>query len=364
MLDWAPCVHGVDCLHARVVRALRPSITVLTQSRGGQRVYRVNRRDTLVALIALGAVPGMVNAQPAPARLAWIGSGTAEGSAAALAGFRVGMSEVGLAEGKDYGLDLFWSDGMYERFPAMLEAALARKPAIILVSTIASVRAAQQATKTIPIVMISTNDPVAAGLVKSFARPGGNTTGMASMNDDRAPKLLEFFREAAPKARRIAVLINPLNPSNPIIFQSLQSAATKTGMVAEAFEADSPKRIDDAIAALSRQPPDALVTGFDFMLNDQRAKIVTLAIGHKIPVLAVSSVYADAGALITFGVSLKANYGRVAVFVKKILAGAKPADLPVEQPTTFEMVINLNTAKAIGIKIPRSLLSRADRVIE
>lgn len=324
----------------------------------------MNRRDTVLALIALSALPDMVNAQPAPARLAWIGSGTAEGSAQALAGFRAGMSDIGLAEGKDYVLDLFWSDGKYERFPEMLEAAIKRKPALFLVSTIASVRAAQQATKEIPILMVGTNDPVAAGLVKSLARPGGNTTGMATMNDDRAPKLLEFFREASPKARRIAVLINPLNPSNLTIFQSLQSAATKTGMVAEAFEADSPKRIDDAIAALSRKRPDALVTGFDFMLNDQRAKIVTLAIGHKIPVLAVSSNFADAGALITFGVSSKAHWGRVAVFVKKILAGAKPADLPVEQPTTFEVVINLNTAKAIGIKIPQSLLNRADRVIE
>jgi putative ABC transport system substrate-binding protein len=325
----------------------------------------MNRRESLLALLALGVGPGLVNAQPGPARLAFIGSGAAAGGTAILAALRDGLRENGLAEGKDYVLDLFWADGHYERFPTLLEAALGRKPAIILVATIASARAAQQATKTIPIVMMGLNDPVGSGLVASLARPGGNTTGMATMNDDRAAKLVEFVREAMPKAKRLAVLINPLNPSNHPIFQSLQRAAVSAGMAAAAFEANAPERIGDAFTALSKTRPDALVAGFDSMLGDHSAQIVSLGVARKIPVVATNSTFANAGALITFGVSLSNSITRqVAVYVKKILAGEKPGNLPVQQPTNFELVINLKTAKILGLKIPPSFLLRADRVIE
>jgi putative ABC transport system substrate-binding protein len=324
----------------------------------------MNRRNAILALLALGAAPRLVNARPAPARLALIGSGTTEGGAANLAALRDGLRENGLAEGKDYVLDLFWADGHYERFPTLLEAALGRKPSIILVATIASARAAQQATKTIPIVMMGLNDPVGSGLVASLARPGGNTTGMATMNDDRAAKLVEFVREAMPKAKRLAVLINPLNSSNRSILQSLQRAAVSAGMAAEAFEANAPERIGDAFTALSKTRPDALVSGFDSMFSDQRAQIVSLGIASKIPVVTTNWAFADAGALITFGVPRNSISDQVAVYVKKILAGARPADLPVEQPTNFELVINLKTAKILGLKIPPSFLLRADRVIE
>ena len=325
----------------------------------------MNRRDALLALLALGIAPGPVTAQPGPARVAFIGSGAAEGSAANLAALRDGLRENGLTDGKDYVLDLFWADGRYDRFPTLLAAALGRKPAIILVTTIASARAAQQATKTIPIVMMGLNDPVGSGLVASLARPGGNTTGIASMNDDRAAKLVEFVREAMPNAKRLAVLINPLNPSNHPIFQYLQRAAVSAGMAAAAFEANAPERIGDAFIALSKTRPDALVSGFDSMLFDQRAQIISLGIARKIPVVSTSNAYADAGALIAYGVSTKTPISKQsAVYVKKILAGAKPADLPVEQPTNFELVINLKTAKMLGLKIPPSFLLRADQVIE
>ncbi|MBI3376523.1 MAG: ABC transporter substrate-binding protein [Betaproteobacteria bacterium] len=324
----------------------------------------MNRRDTVLALLAFSAAPGAVNAQPAPARLALIGEAAALDSADYLALLRDGLRENGLAESKDYILDPFWADGKYERFPALLAAALERKPSIILVQTIAAVRAAQQATKTIPIVFIGTNDPVGSGLVASLARPSGNTTGMATMNDDRAAKLVELVREALPKAKRIAVLINPLNPSNRPIFQAMRSAAVSLGMSAEAFEADSPERIGSAFMALSKMRPDALLTGFDAMLGTQRAQIVSLGLAHKVPVAATNSAYANAGALICFGALRGAILGRVGFYVKRILAGAKPADLPVEQPTQFELVVNLKSAKTLGLAIPRAFLLRADRVIE
>ncbi len=323
----------------------------------------MRRREFILVAGAAVAWPLAARAQQ-PARLAWIGSGTAAGSAVFLAAFREGMRGNGLAEGTDYVLDLFWSDGYYERFPDLVEEALARKPAVILVVTIASVRAAQRATKTIPIVFISTNDPVGTGLVASLARPGGNTTGLSSMAEDRAPKLVQLAREVLPNASRIAVLINPLNPSNGPIFEQLRATASTIGMAADAVEVSAPDRIDDALTALSKQRPDALIGGFDYIIFDQRDRIVALAITHGIPVFAPSPVYADAGALLGYGVSPQAFYGRAAVYVKKILSGVKPADLPVEQPTKFQLVVNLKTAKTLGLTIPQSILARADEVIE
>jgi putative ABC transport system substrate-binding protein len=177
--------------------------------------------------------------------------------------------------------------------------------------------------------------------------------------------LVEFVREAMPKAKRIAVLINPQNPSNRPIFQSLQRAALSAGMAADVFEASTPERIGDAFTALSKTRPDALVAGFDSMLGEHRAQIVSFGIARKIPVFSTTGIYADAGALVSFGVSTKHPISKQsAVYVKKLLAGARPADLPVEQPTNFELVINLKTAKVLGLKIPSSFLNRADRVIE
>lgn len=324
----------------------------------------MDRRDVVLALFALGAAPGVVDAQPVPHRLSWIGEGTPPDSAEILAAVRNGLRENGLVDGKDYILDSSWADGKYERFPALLAAALERKPSIILVQTIAAVRAAQLATKTIPILFVGTNDPVGSGLVASLARPGGNTTGIATMNDDRAAKLVELVREALPMAKRIAVLINPLNPSNHPIFQTIRSAAVSLGMIAEVFEADSPERIGSAFAVLAKLRPDALLTGFDAMLATQRAQIIALGLARRIPVVASSSIFASAGALISYGAQRDAIPRQIGYFVKRILAGAKPADLPVEQPTQFELVVNLKSAKALGLAIPRTFLLRADWLVE
>ena len=325
----------------------------------------ISRRDALAGLLALGAANWALLARAQqPARLAWIGSGTPAGSVEALTAFRESMKANALAEGKDYVLDLFWSGGDYTRFPTLVQEALTRKPSIILVATIASVRAAQLATKTIPILMLGTNDPVGSGLVASLARPGGNTTGLATMGNDRAPKLAQFVREFLPKARYIAVLVNPLNPSNGPIFESIRNAATSLGMSTVAVEANSPERIDDAFKALSTKRPDALVTGFDFIFSDQRGRIAQLGLKNKIPIFAGSVASADAGALIGFGPPANELPRRAAMYVKRILAGAKPADLPIEQPTKVELVLNLKTASALGIRIPQALVERADRVIE
>ena len=323
----------------------------------------MNRRDTVLALLALGAAPGLGYAQTAPARLAFISSGkSAKSSSESLAHLNPFLRGVGLTEGKDYIFESFWVGEDLRRFPALLEAT-ERKPSIILVYTVAEARAAQQATKTIPILLVRINDPVGNGLVASLAHPGGNTTGLAGMTD-HVPKIVEFIRLVFPNAKRLSVLNNPLNLSTGRIFDSLRTAAASVGMTAEAFNVDAPQHIGEVFSALARTKPDAIFAMPDSMLAEHSAQITALSNARKIPVFAAYGLQADGGALIGYGVTPNARDFRLEDYIKKLLAGAKPADLPVIQPSTFELVVNLRTAKALGIKIPTELLLRADRVIE
>ena len=261
----------------------------------------MKRRVFLVSAAAAALACRSARAQQA-ARLAWIGSGTEAGSAVFLTAFRDGMRENALVEGRDF--------------------------------------------------------------VASLARPGGNITGLTTMAEDRSTKLAEFVRELLPKARQLAFLINPLNPSNRAIFERVRGAAGAMGMEADVVEASSPEHIDEAFRVLSRKRLDVIITGFDFILLDQRDRIAAPGLAVKIPTFAGNPAFGDAGTLLAFGASPQAFYGRAAVYVKRILSGARPADLPVEQPTKFELVVNMKTANALGIKIPQSMLLRADRVIE
>jgi len=323
------------------------------------------RRCLLLALASVASMSGAANAQPAPARIVLVSSGTPPAPPATAAAFHAALLAAGLAEGKDYTFEILWAEGRYDRFPALVDTALKRKPAIVMVDTIASARAAQQATKTVPVLMTSVNDPVGNGLVASLQRPGGNVTGLGTMNDDRIGKLVELIREANPKARRIAVLINPLNASNRTIFQILERSAGRLGIATDSFEASAPDQLDDALAAIAKSRPDALVTGFDSALGAQRAHIVEFALARNIPVASTTAAFAPAGALITYGVT-DANWSSVklADYVRKILSGTPPGELPVQLPTNFELVVNTRSAKAMGLKLPQSLLVRADRLIE
>jgi putative tryptophan/tyrosine transport system substrate-binding protein len=315
------------------------------------------------ALLMPALMPITARAQRPPARLAVILSGTPVPDSGA--GFRKAMLEVGLVEGKDYTMDGFWAEGRYDRFPELVDAALKLKPAVILVTTIASARAAQQATRTVPIVMTGLNDPVGSGLIASFASPGGNITGMATMNEDRAAKLIEFIREMMPAAKRLAVLVNPKNPSNAPIFQSIEKAAARSGMTALAFEASTQMEVSAAVPEIAKARGDAVIVGFDAAIGDAAAQLVELSQARKIPVVSTQTIYSNFGALMTYGVSPRYSMDhQLAQYVKKILAGIKPADLPVQRPTEFELVINTRTAAALNIKIPQSMLRRADRVIE
>jgi putative ABC transport system substrate-binding protein len=316
-----------------------------------------------LAAVLLSALTFAAGAQ-VPARIAWIGPGSVQGHAAHLAAFKEGMRENGLEEGKHYVLDERYAQGQYERFPALTEEALARRPAILMVNTIASVRVAQQTTRTVPILFVSTSDPVGSGLVASLALPGGNTTGLSNQNEDTLNKFVELLREVLPRAARIAVLANPGNPSHASMFERVRTSALAFGVAARAFEATSPTGIDTALGAIAEHRPDALMVLADTMLNDAGSGISAYSLRHRVPAFVTTSEFLAAGGLISFGTHRPEVYRRAATYVRKILEGVKPADLPVEQPTRFELIVNLKTAKALGVTIPQSVLLRADGVIE
>ena len=318
-------------------------------------------RRTLSACLLMLALPTWAQVPP---RIVWIWPGSASGEAVRSSAFKDGMRENGMVEGQHYVLDERYADGKYDRFPALTEELLALKPAIIMVNTIASVRVAQQATKTVPIVFVATNDPVGSGLIASYARPGANTTGLSSQNEDAMIKQLELLRELIPRMKQIAVLVNPGNPSGPKLFEYFHAAAGRLGIDAKAFDAVSPQGLDAAFDAITQDRPDALVMMSDAMFNSERERISAFALSNRIPVSSTARETTASGGLISYGVLQLDLFRRSATYVKKILAGAKPADLPVEQPTKFQLTINLKTAKAIGIAIPQSLLARADEVIQ
>jgi putative ABC transport system substrate-binding protein len=235
---------------------------------------------------------------------------------------------------------------------------------VILVNTIAATRAAQNLTLPVAVVMLAINDPVGTGLVANLARPGGHTTGMATLNEDLTPKLIEFQREVVPKATTIAALFNPANPTNPKFLANLRTVAGATGMQVLPVALKSPDELDSVFSTLAAQHPDTLQLVADSGNLDLSDRIAALALAHRLPSFSTVTNYAEFGGLMAYGISLRTLIMRASFFVKRILDGAKPGDLPVEQPTKIELVIKLKTAKALGLSISPTLLSRADDVIE
>ncbi len=324
------------------------------------------RRRSLLAVagIVLAARASVDARAQGPARLVWIGPGSAAAEVPRVASVRAGLAANGLAEGRDYVLEVLTADGDYQRFPSLAQQAVASRPALLLVSTILLVRAAQQATRTIPIVMVGTNDPVGAGLIDSLARPGGNTTGVASLSDQSSLKLVEMMRAALPAARQVSVLINPSNPTNRPIFESLRTAARSVGIEATAIEVATPGAIDAALPPPPAPQPEALIVVLDAMLVLLAGRIARIGVERRIAVLGSGREQAEAGGLLSYGPSLDDLIRRSAYFVKRILTGARPQDLPAEQPTKFDLTINLKTAKAIGVTFASNMLALADNVIE
>jgi putative tryptophan/tyrosine transport system substrate-binding protein len=326
------------------------------------------RRRELIMVLGGTAIawPLGTHAQAAPIRLGFLASGAAGSaySAVLVDAIKRGLRDNGLIEGRDYILESHFAAGDYGQFPEMARKLVQSGARMILVNTIASVRAAQNVVPPVPVVMLAINDPVGTGLVASLARPGGNTTGMSTLNQDLTPKLVEFQREVVPRATTIAVLFNPANPTNTAAVANLRGVAGTVGMTVLPVALRSPAELDSVFATLAAQRPDTLQLIADSGNLDLSDQIAAFALAHRLPSFATNTNFAQFGGLMGYGTSVVPLFSRAGYYVRRILDGAKPGDLPVEQPTKIEMAINLKTAKALDLGIPPALLSRADEVIE
>lgn len=276
--------------------------------------------------------------------------------------FRRGLVDLGYVEGRTFNIESRWAEGRYERLARLAGELVALKVDVILAVAVPAIRAAKEATRTVPIVMASVVDPVATGLVAGLARPGGNVTGLSNMAPDVTGKLLEILKELVPKASRVAVLWNPNNPGNAPQLHSAETAGRALGLRLQPLEARTPEDLGPAFAAMARQHAEALVVLADIMLNENRLRIADLATAGRLP--AVYGQEGPAGGLVTYSANTPDLFRRSATYVDRILKGARPGDLPVEQATRFDLVVNLHAARAIGLTVPRSLLLRAEQVIE
>src|SRR4051794_38006860 len=278
--------------------------------------------------------------------------------------FRQGLSEAGYVEGENLAIEYRFAEGHYDRLPALAADLVGRKVDLIMANSPPSALAAKVATSTIPIVFRGGADPVGDGLVASLPRPGGNLTGVSFVADELTTKRLELLSELVPRAGVIALLVNPNNPSADRIIRDVQEAARTKGLQLHGPRASSESEIDTAFASLIQLHAGGLVVGADPFLTSQREQLVALASRRAVPSIYAWREFPASGGLISYGASLTSAFRLVGHYGEKILKGAKPADLPVEQPTTFELVINLRAAKALGLSVPQSMLTRADEVIE
>jgi putative ABC transport system substrate-binding protein len=275
-----------------------------------------------------------------------------------------GLRERGYVEGHNFAFEGRYADGDPDRL-SVLAAELARKNVDLIVTTGAPAsHAAKRATATIPIVVTIATDPVGEGFALSFARPGGNMTGMSTGNDDTAQKLVELLLLAAPASKRIVAVTNPFVSTHPGQLQRIEAAAKQSGRQFVALAVRTPQDIEGAFKSIIRDRADALITLADSFLLSRRAQIATLALKHRLPSIYPQQQYAEAGGLLSYGGDLNENFRRVGIFVDKILKGQRPGDIPFEQPTRYFFVVNRKTADALGVKITGELLARADRVIE
>jgi putative tryptophan/tyrosine transport system substrate-binding protein len=270
---------------------------------------------------------------------------------------------LGWVEGHNIAIDVRSPEDDPARLPALAAELVQRKVDVIVTMGIPATQAAKEATATIPIVAAAVGDPVGAGLVASLARPGGNITGLSFFTTETAGKRVELLKEVVPNPSRVAVLWNPTNRSKQLEWRETQVAARALGLTLQSVEVQGPDEFDHAFAAITGERPDALVTLSDPLTNTHRKRIVDFAATSRLPAVYTFRSYADDGGLLAYGPHLPALFRRAAVYVDKILKGAEPADLPVEQPTTFELVINLKTAQALGLTLPPTLLFQADEVI-
>jgi len=295
----------------------------------------------------------------------FLGSTSPELYAHIVRAFRQGLSETGYVEGRDVAIEFRWADSQYDRLPAMAAELVRRQVAVLVAGAFPAALAAKTATTTIPIVFSIGVDPVAFGLVTSLNRPGGNITGVTNLNLDLGPKQLEVLHELVPTATVLAALVNPTNPNAETHARDLQTAAGTLGVQLHVLHASAERDFDTVFAAaMVELRASGLVIGSDAFLLSRGAQLGALSVRHAVPAINQFREFAASGGLLSYGSSITDAYRRVGVYTGRILKGEKPADLPVQQSSKVELIINLKTAKALGLIVPLALLGRADEVIE
>ena len=328
----------------------------------------MNRRNFITLVAGLVAWPLAARAQQSVKvpRIGYLSPGSSSpGPFARHDAFREGLRELGYVEGRNIAIEYRFADGKFDRLAELAAELVGLKVDVIVAAVTQASLAAKNSTSTIPVVMMSVGDPVGSGLVSNLARPGANVTGTSSMTNDVMGKTLALLKESVPRAVRVALLRNPGN----VVFQSqiwheTEAAARSLGLELQPFGARSPDELDGTFAAIAGARADALLVQPDPILGGQLSRIVDLAHKSQLPAMYGAREYAVAGGLMAYGPDYAERYRRAAAYVDKILRGTKPGDIPVEQPTKFEFVINLKTAKALGLDVPPTLLARADEVIE
>ena len=326
----------------------------------------MNRRELITLLGSAAAWPLAARAQQrALPMVGFIRDGSAEANTRYAAAFRKGLNETGYVEGQNVSVEYHWLEGQYDRLPGLMADLVRRQVAVIATPGNTPTRAAKATTTTIPIVFGVAEDPVQLGLVASLAQPGGNATGVNFFVNEIIAKRLGLLHELVPKATRIALLINPRNAfSAEATLKEAPEAARALGLQLQVFKAGTSSEIDAVFGALAREAADALFLAGDAFYAGRRVQLATLAARERIPMTVSARELVEAGALMSYGTDIADSFRQVGVYTGNILKGAKPADLPVVQSTKFELVINLQTAKALGLEVPPTLLARADEVIE
>jgi putative ABC transport system substrate-binding protein len=317
-------------------------------------------------LLTILSAPLAAEAQPGAktSRIGFLGNSTAVLEANLVGPFREGFRELGYVEGRDLIIEYRWAGGQYDRFPTLIAELVALKVDVIVTAGTPAALAVRRATTTIPLVMVAVGDPIGSGLVASLGRPGGNATGLVSIAPDLEGKRLQLLREVVPKLSDVTFLLNPANPFHVASEKEGRAAAKALGLKVSFVAVRAESEFDRAFQAIARQRPGALVMFADRLFLHHRARIVEFAAGNRFPAVYPYTELVEAGGLMSFGPSYPGMHKRAAYFVDKILKGVKPADLPMEQPSKFELVINVRTAKALGLTIPRSVLLRADELIQ